>query len=128
MSSWFYRIGDSPEQGPMAPSELLELIRKGVILEDTLVRKGDSPWVYSVEVNGLWEAAGRPSATFDCPHCGKAIPKPPVQCSHCHQTVQNATGRLIYHESVVPAPSNSKVSNRSNSNAPRFGSRPGLYD
>ena len=42
MSNWYYRLGDAAEQGPMGPSELLELIRQGVIRENTYVRKGDS--------------------------------------------------------------------------------------
>ncbi len=130
MSLWFYRFEDATEKGPISPTELLELIRKGVIQESTLVRKGDSPWVASVEISGLWEAAGRPTAVFDCPHCRKPIPKPPIRCSHCKQVVQQATGRLVHHKSVAPKRDNrpSPTNDAHSNETTRFGSRPGLYD
>ncbi len=130
MSLWFYRSQDSTVKGPVSPSELLELIRKGVIQENTQVRKGDSPWVASTDISGLWEAAGRPSAAFDCPHCNKPISKPPIRCPHCNQFVQKATGRLQHHNSVTPnrdnRPSSTNDAHSDGNN--RFGSRPGLYD
>jgi hypothetical protein len=128
MTSWFYRHGDSSEKGPISPSELLELVRNGLIREETFVRKGDSPWVASVDVNGLWEAAERPSAVFDCPHCGKPIAKPPVLCSHCNQTIKQATGRLVHYNTVAPRRVKGTSQSSASSNASPFGGRPGLYD
>jgi len=127
MSDWFYRLGKAEERGPIKPSELLELVRKGVICENTLLRKGDSPWVPSTAINGLWEAAGRPTAEFECPKCGKPISKPPVECSHCHQMIQKATGRLVQQKTVVPPPK-AGSKNESGAGSIRFNSRPGLYD
>ena len=124
MSQWFYRLKETEERGPISPSELLELIRTGVICDQTMVRKGDSPWVVSTSINGLWEAAGRPTAQFDCPNCGKSIPKPPVRCSHCQKMIHKAAGHLVHHKGVLPPPSKQE----NNSNSTRFGSRPGLYD
>ncbi len=97
MTQWFYRIDasvKSDDRGPINAKELLQLIRDGVIQEDTLIRKDDSNWVLSTEVNGLWAAAGRPIAAFECPYCNKPIPKPPVQCATCHQQVTHAVGHL----------------------------------
>ncbi len=127
MSDWFYRLSNAEENGPIKPSELLELIRKGVICEKTQLRKGDSPWVASTSINGLWEAAGRPSAEFECPNCGKSIPKPPVECTNCHQLIRKATGRLVHHKNVVPPPKNAS-GKEAESNTTRFNARPGLYD
>ncbi|MCY2974430.1 MAG: DUF4339 domain-containing protein [Planctomycetota bacterium] len=102
MTQWFYRIDasvKSDDRGPISAKELLQLIRDGVIHEDTLIRKDDSNWVLSTEVNGLWAAAGRPIAAFECPYCNRPIPKPPVLCTSCHQQVTHAVGHL-----ATPAP------------------------
>ena len=73
MVEWYYRFKGVDEHGPIGGSQLLQLIRDGVVLEDTLIRKDDSNWVPSVEINGLWAAAGRPTAAFKCPNCGKRL-------------------------------------------------------
>jgi hypothetical protein len=127
---WFYRSKDAVVNGPVSPSELLELIRKGIVQESTAVRKGDSSWVASIEVGGLWEAAARPSVVFDCPHCNKPISKPPLRCPHCKQFVQKASGHLVQHKSAaVNRKSRSDTSSDAHaSEAKRFGSQPGLYD
>jgi hypothetical protein len=128
---WFYRSADDATvKGPVSPSELLELIRKGIVRENTQVRKGESPWVSSIDVGGLWEAAARPSVVFDCPHCSKRISKPPVRCPHCKQFVQKATGHLVHHKTVAPDRKNRSESSSDShgKETDRFGSQPGLYD
>jgi hypothetical protein len=113
MTQWFYRINSEEkpdDHGPVSAQQLLQLIREGVILEDTLIRKDDSNWVLSTDVNGLWAAAGRPTAAFHCPYCNRPIPKPPVLCSACHQHVTHAVGHL-----VPPAPIGLKTSQKSKS-------------
>jgi len=107
MTDWFYRVSDSgkaEENGPVTAQVLLQLIRDGGINEETLIRKDNSNWVRSVEVNGLWDAAGRPSAAFVCPHCGRPIAKPPVTCGACHQRVQHAVGHLVQTKKIVARP------------------------
>ncbi|MDZ4848297.1 MAG: DUF4339 domain-containing protein [Pirellulaceae bacterium] len=129
MIHWYYRMGEADEHGPIGPSELLELIRKGVVREDTMVRKGTSSWVASSNINGLWEAAGRPTTAFNCPNCGKSIAKPPSRCSNCNQMIEHATGHLIHHKttSLHSPKSESKSEPLSSGNNP-FGKRPWLYD
>ena len=129
MTQWFYRLNasgnasvkasvktsvktsvKSDDQGPFSAQELLQLIRDGVINEDTCIRKDDSNWVLSTEVNGLWAAAGRPIAAFDCPYCNKPIPKPPVQCGGCHQQVLHAVGHLVPPTAIGSKNANNPVS------------------
>ena len=94
MSTWFYRNSEDREIGPVGPTAMLELIRAGDILEDTLVRKGNSPWKRSVEINGLWAAAGRPNAEFWCPVCRTNLPKPPCRCPNCMKYIDRAVGKI----------------------------------
>ena len=117
MTQWFYRTNTSvktsvksDDHGPVSAQELLQLIRDGVINEDTLIRKDDSNWVLSTEVNGLWAAAGRPIAAFECPYCNKPIPKPPVQCGGCHQQVLHAVGHLVPPTAIGSKNANNPVS------------------
>jgi len=107
MTDWYYRASQAAkaeENGPIASPDLLKLIRDGVINEDTLIRKGDSNWVPSVQINGLWAAAGRPTAAFLCPNCGKPIPKPPVTCGACQQRIMHAVGHLVQPKKIVARP------------------------
>ena len=94
MSTWFYRDAEDRQIGPVAPSAMLDLIRGGQIGEDTLVRKGDSPWKRSIEINGLWAAAGRPTAEFHCPVCNTSLPKPPCRCPNCQKYIDHAVGKI----------------------------------
>jgi hypothetical protein len=43
--------------GPIGPAELLQMVKKGEVTSETLVRKDDSKWYPADEVGGLFEAA-----------------------------------------------------------------------
>jgi predicted RNA-binding Zn-ribbon protein involved in translation (DUF1610 family) len=98
VAEWFYRNPFGEEKGPLGGSQLLELIRRGEIKGNTEIRKDNSPWVHACEVNGLWQAVGRPSVEFHCPHCGSPIGKPPTRCAECRKDVAKATGHLVAHQ------------------------------
>lgn len=97
MPNWFYRFTHHSEFGPIGSSELLDLIRRGEIDGETDVRKDDSQWVKANTINGLWQAAGRPTVVFHCPHCEAPIDKPPTWCRKCRKDVVKAVGQLIKH-------------------------------
>ena len=94
MPDWYYRDQHDNTVGPVKPGELLQLIRDGELSEDTLVRKDDSQWVRSVEINGLWQAAARPDTEFCCPVCSTSLPKPPCRCPKCLKYVDKAVGKI----------------------------------
>lgn len=98
MAEWFYRTPFGEEKGPLGGTELLELIRRGEVRGNTEVRKDKSPWVLACQINGLWQAVGRPSVEFTCPHCGRPIAKPPTRCEECRKDVAKATGHLVPHQ------------------------------
>jgi GYF domain 2 len=97
MTTWYYRSGGK-EIGPIGPGELLELVRKGVVSPETELRKEDNRWLLASDVNGLWEAAGRPSVGFKCPYCSKPITKPPCLCKSCNRQIEKATGHLVLNK------------------------------
>jgi len=97
VAQWFYRNPFGQEFGPLGGSQLLELIRRGEVKGNTDIRKDDSPWIPACQVNGLWQAVGRPSVEFACPHCGSAISKPPTRCNECCKEIAKAVGHLITH-------------------------------
>ncbi len=101
MAQWFYRFENGREHGPIASSQLLELIRRGDVESETEVRKDDSPWVRACEVNGLWQAVGMPTVQFQCPYCQSAIERPPTRCKSCHHPVAKAVGNLVRHSKPV---------------------------
>jgi phage FluMu protein Com len=98
VAEWFYRNPFGEEKGPIGGAQLLELIRRGEVKGNTEIRKDQSPWVYAYEVNGLWQAVGRPSVEFKCPHCGSTIAKPPTRCADCRKDVAKAVGHLVTHQ------------------------------
>lgn len=97
MANWFYRTREGRQQGPFASSQLLKMIREGEIDGQTEIRKDDSPWVLACQVNGLWQAAGKPGIAFKCPFCRAAIQRPPTVCSACESKVEKAVGHLVQH-------------------------------
>jgi hypothetical protein len=97
MPQWFYRINGHAEFGPIGASDLLELIRQGQVDGQTEIRKDDSAWVLACEINGLWQAAGRPTVEFKCPYCESAIEKPPTWCKSCRKDVAKSVGQLVRH-------------------------------
>jgi hypothetical protein len=94
MPDWYYRDDQDRTVGPLRPGELLSMIRSGELSEDTLIRKDDSQWVRSIEINGLWAAAAAPETEFYCPVCGIEISKPPVRCPKCAKFVDKAVGKI----------------------------------
>lgn len=94
MPEWYYRDTDDQVIGPLKPDEMLAMIRDGELTEKSLVRKDDSPWVPSVEVNGLWAAAARPETEFYCPVCNTLISKPPSRCPQCLKYIEKGIGRI----------------------------------
>ncbi len=61
-ASWFFKLlGETI--GPITQYELLEAVRDGKVVEDTLVRKGESgDWIQAFDVRGLFVA---PDSTAD---------------------------------------------------------------
>lgn len=98
MADWFYRNPSGEEKGPVGGAELLNLIRRGEVQGNTELRKDKSPWVYAYEVNGLWQAVGRPTVEFKCPFCSSPISKPPTRCAECRKDVARAVGHLVTHQ------------------------------
>ena len=94
---WFIR-GDAEDLGPYRPSEILRLIWEGAICEETMLRKGDSPWTAAGDVGGLFEAARRPTVSWTCPHCGRAIRQPPAYCYRCDRFVERAEKHVTEHK------------------------------
>ena len=97
MANWYYRNQEKQTLGPVPSSELLELIRSGEVDGETEVRKDDSQWVLACQVNGLWQAAGKPGVAFKCSFCDADIDRPPTKCKSCDKWVEKAVGQLVQH-------------------------------
>jgi hypothetical protein len=54
--AWYAKVMGKTE-GPLKPSELMEMIRNEEVTGATMVRKNNSDWVAASEVLGLFEAA-----------------------------------------------------------------------
>lgn len=96
--TWFYKSHTGAEYGPVGPVELLDLIRNGTVLRDSLVKKDDSQWVKVEDVNGLMANAAKPSIAYFCPTCGKQVSKPPCRCHRCDLHVDKATQKMVQHD------------------------------
>ncbi len=83
------------EIGPMRPSELLDLVRKGDVKPDTKLRKDNSAWFPAKEVGGLFEAAVREEVRYYCPSCNVRISKPPITCPNCLRDLGKGEAREI---------------------------------
>jgi hypothetical protein len=84
--SWYFDAGGTIE-GPLTPAELLERVRSGQIIDNTMVKKGDSQWVMAADVTGLFEAAFRRQFYYKCPYCGAEVDKPPTVCLGCDREI-----------------------------------------
>ncbi|MEZ6090404.1 MAG: DUF4339 domain-containing protein [Pirellulaceae bacterium] len=87
MSEWFIQHDEETEIGPLRPSELLDLVRKGIVTPETLCRKEDSPWYRAQDVGGLFKAAESQVVGSRCPFCQKRISTPPTYCKGCSKYV-----------------------------------------
>ncbi|QDV67420.1 hypothetical protein Poly24_11150 [Rosistilla carotiformis] len=117
MSQWFVQQDEDTEIGPLRPSELLDLVRQGVVTRQTLCRKEDSPWCYAQDVGGLFQAAESQVASYRCPHCQKSISQPPTFCKGCNKYVdeaievlRDASGRKLDAKSQAFASTKGSVS------------------
>lgn len=103
VADWFLKRTEGTVQtevGPLRPSELLSLVRKGEIQPDTMLRKDDSAWFAARTVGGLFEAAMRQELQYFCPGCNSRIRQPPVTCAKCLRDVQKGEARVVKPEPV----------------------------
>jgi hypothetical protein len=100
---WFYRTRDDQEVGPLRPSELLELVRRGSVSENTLLKKSGSAWFAAKNVGGLFAAATavKPKTRMCCPNCGYELKAVPVPCRNCGQFVERP--KVVTETAVAPA-------------------------
>jgi DNA-directed RNA polymerase subunit RPC12/RpoP len=85
-TEWFYQ-DNADVVGPLKPAELLAGVRRGLIQEESLVRKDDSQWVAAWEVDGLFAAAKRDLVQYLCPYCKSRVTRPPTTCIECSREV-----------------------------------------
>ena len=103
MTDWFIKRVDDPEgQGPLRPKDLLELVRQGKVVRETMIRKDDSPWFEAGKVGGLFEAAMRPTIEFFCPDCEREVTEPPVVCSYCGREIYKAITKITENSISLP--------------------------
>lgn len=97
MTLWYYRNLGDYDHGPMSGKALLDCIHRGEVLETTLIRKDDSNWVPANQINGLWNAALKPTKRYRCEACHSIIEKPPTRCPGCDENVLHASVEVIEH-------------------------------
>ena len=96
--------------GPLRPSELLKMVRDGLVGPEHLLRKDDSAWFEAREVGGLFEAAMRPTIRYFCPHCNTRIPEVPANCPGCGLEVHKA--REEFTENTIINPSDQAITSQ----------------
>ena len=104
MTAWFLQRMEGnvqTEVGPLRPSELLSLVRKGEIKPETRLRKNDSAWFPASDVGGLFEAAVRQENQYYCPSCGIRIGQPPRTCPRCLRDIGRGEAREIKPEKMA---------------------------
>ncbi|MFK8114960.1 MAG: DUF4339 domain-containing protein [Rubripirellula sp.] len=98
MTKWFIQQKEGSEDlGPFKPAELLELVRRGQVVRETILRKDDSAWFTASEVGGLFEAAMRPTIQYFCPQCSREVSEPPVACHHCGREIREGITKITEH-------------------------------
>ncbi|MEM1225248.1 MAG: GYF domain-containing protein [Planctomycetota bacterium] len=97
MTAWFVQQNDETELGPLKPADLLELVRSGKVLAETMLKKDDSAWFPASDVGGLFEAARRPTIEYYCIDCGAQVKQPPTHCPHCIKDIQKARTHIVEH-------------------------------
>lgn len=96
MSLWYVQSAES-DVGPLRPAELLDLVRGGKVVAETMVRKDDSSWFAAREVGGLFEAARRPTIEHFCPDCGEKVGQPPTHCARCIKDLMKTKTKITEH-------------------------------
>jgi len=103
MTKWFVQSGEE-ERGPYTPSQVLDMVRKGQILQTTKLRKDNSAWFVAAEIGGLFEAAVKPTIRFRCPVCGAEVKQPPCSCPQCGRDLDMARREVIQNRIEAAAP------------------------
>jgi hypothetical protein len=96
MTQWFMQSA-AAELGPFAPSQVLEMVRRGEITRETKLKKDDSAWFPAGEIGGLFEAAVRPTVKYLCPICRGEVKIPPCECPHCGRQIDVAHRKVVEH-------------------------------
>lgn len=101
MAQWYLQKGDDVA-GPYTPQQLLDLVRRGQVVAETMLRKDNSAWFPAFEVGGLFEAAAKPSIRYFCPHCDSEVRQPPCLCRECGRELASARRQLVRHQVDLP--------------------------
>jgi len=101
MAQWFVQK-DVDVLGPMTPIELLTMVRRGTVTQETKLRKDDSPWFPAAEVGGLFEAAIKPTIILHCPGCQAIVTEPPCICVECGRELQVVRREVIQNRIQSP--------------------------
>ncbi len=110
MAQWF--LLGPPEQGPLSPQQVLQMVRNGEITRQTKLRKDDSAWFSADEIGGLFEAALKPTIHYRCPSCRAEVSPNVHHCSRCGSLFDLALREVTEHHvrssltSSEPASSN----------------------
>lgn len=96
MAVWYVQQTDS-DLGPLKPAELLDLVRRGTVIAETLLKKDDSAWFPASDVGGLFEAARRPTIEHYCPDCGGRVGQPPTHCPRCIKDLMKTRTKIFEH-------------------------------
>ena len=114
MAEWFIKsndLNDGGDKGPYRPNDLLQLVRSGEVVRETMIRKDDSAWFQAGDVGGLFEAAMRPTIDYFCPKCNTAIGEPPCMCPKCDANVTRA--KQVITENSISDSANHSATGRS---------------
>ncbi len=107
-TEWYYQERGQT-LGPLTPKQLLEKVKEGEVMPQTLVRKDDSQWVEAGEVGGLTDAATK-NRVYSCPFCGAPLKRPPSTCRGCTRWIEFSDDyRDPTEEAEVAAQSTPKV-------------------
>lgn len=101
MNHWYIRNDDDSETGPLRPAELLTMVRRGQVVAESMVRKGDSAWFAASKVGGLFEAADRPEVRHFCPYCNKPVAKPPTSCGACGMDLHHSVTQQVARQEAA---------------------------
>lgn len=74
-AEWYFRSGGS-EYGPVSVAELVQQASDGRVIPETVVRKGDGPWVSASKVAGLFDRAAQVQASASKPPSSQPTPDP----------------------------------------------------
>jgi len=100
MPQWFIQSA-AETLGPYTPAEVLDMVRRGQVTQETKMRKDDSAWFPAAEIGGLFEAAVKPTVRYLCPVCGRDVKQPPCACAHCGREIDVARKQVTEHRIEV---------------------------